>query len=73
MGISCDKLLLQGAASGLDTAQAPCSIDAVASLLLWNFFRASITYYYLDFYFAVKKHNFPPPHCQRKLHTAGTH
>lgn len=47
--------LLQGAASGLDTAQAPCSINAVASLLLWNFFRASITYYYLDFYFRCKK------------------
>lgn len=27
----------------------------------------------LIFIFAVKKHNFPPPHCQRKLHTAGTH
>lgn len=45
--------LLQGAASGLDTAQAPCSINAVASLLLWNFFRAFITYYYLDFYFSL--------------------
>lgn len=27
----------------------------------------------LIFIFAVKKHNFPPPHCQRKLHTAGIH
>lgn len=26
----------------------------------------------LIFIFTVKKHNFPPPHCQRKLHTAGT-